>query len=54
MNLEQFQATVGRLAGLGMTGGGLVIGWRQADNHVLMTGPVALEFSGRLPELETA
>jgi diaminopimelate epimerase len=44
----------GRLAVLEMTGGELVIDWRQADNHVLMTGPVALEFSGRLPELEIA
>jgi diaminopimelate epimerase len=29
-------------------GGELVIDWRESDNHVLMTGPVELEFSGAL------
>ena len=29
--------------------GELTIEWREADNHVLMTGPVAVEFPGRLP-----
>ena len=29
--------------------GELTIEWREADNHVLMTGPVAVEFTGRLP-----
>ena len=28
-------------------GGELVIEWREADDHVLMTGPVALEYEGR-------
>lgn len=29
--------------------GELVIEWREADGHVLMTGPVAVEFAGQLP-----
>ena len=32
-----------------MNGGDLVIDWRAADDHVLMTGPVAVEFTGTLP-----
>ena len=40
----------GRKATLEMDGGLLEIEWRESDNHVLMTGPVAVEFSGRLPE----
>ena len=32
-----------------MNGGDLVIEWRAADEHVLMTGPVAVEFTGTLP-----
>lgn len=32
--------------------GSLHIEWREADGHVIMTGPVELEFTGRLPELE--
>lgn len=31
-----------------LPGGDLTIHWREADGHVLMTGPVAHEFSGRL------
>lgn len=31
-----------------LPGGDLSIFWREADGHVLMTGPVAHEFSGRL------
>jgi len=30
-------------------GGELVIEWRESDGHVLMTGPVAVEFTGTLP-----
>jgi diaminopimelate epimerase len=30
-------------------GGELTIEWREADGHVLMTGPVAVEFTGTLP-----
>ena len=32
-----------------MDGGELQIEWRRSDRHVLMTGPVAVEFTGRLP-----
>jgi diaminopimelate epimerase len=38
-----------RRAVLELDGGELTIEWREADGHVLMTGPVALEFTGRLP-----
>ena len=33
-----------------MDGGELVIEWRESDNHVLMTGPVAFEFAGTLDD----
>jgi diaminopimelate epimerase len=39
-----------RKATLEMDGGDLVIEWRESDGHVLMTGPVEVEFSGVLPE----
>jgi len=32
-----------------LPGGNLVIEWREADGHVLMTGPYALDFEGKLP-----
>jgi diaminopimelate epimerase len=35
-----------------MDGGELLIEWRESDDHVLMTGPVAVEFAGHLPTLE--
>jgi diaminopimelate epimerase len=35
-----------------LDGGELEISWRPADRHVLMTGPVSVEFSGHLPHLE--
>jgi diaminopimelate epimerase len=38
-----------RKAVVEMNGGELIIDWRAADNHVLMTGPVAIEFTGSLP-----
>jgi diaminopimelate epimerase len=41
---------VGRKAVLELDGGELEIEWREADGHVLMTGPVAVEFTGTLPE----
>ena len=34
-------------------GGELWIDWNDGDNHVLMTGPVRVEFTGYLPPLET-
>ena len=39
----------GRKATIEMNGGELTIDWREMDNHVLMTGPVAVEFTGTLP-----
>jgi diaminopimelate epimerase len=41
---------VGRKAVLELDGGELEIDWRESDGHVLMTGPVAMEFTGTLPE----
>jgi diaminopimelate epimerase len=38
-----------RKATVEMDGGDLTIEWRQSDNHVLMTGPVEVEFTGTLP-----
>ncbi len=38
-----------------LPGGDLLIEWRERDDHVLMTGPVAYEFEGRFdPKLFTA
>ena len=37
-----------RKAELILDGGSLDIEWREADGHVLMTGPVAISFSGTL------
>jgi diaminopimelate epimerase len=39
----------GRKATVEMDGGDLVIEWRRDDDHVLMTGPIAVEFTGVLP-----
>jgi len=38
-----------RSATLELDGGELRIDWRESDDHVLMTGPVAVEFTGVLP-----
>ncbi len=43
---------VDSVATIEMDGGDLRIRWRQ-DGHVLMTGPVTVEFIGRLPLAET-
>ena len=32
-----------------MDGGELVVEWREADGHVIMTGPAVLDFAGALP-----
>jgi diaminopimelate epimerase len=40
---------VDRKATVEALGGELTIEWREADGHVLMTGPVAVEFIGNLP-----
>ena len=44
------QARAGAPVAVVVDGGELTIEWREADGHVLMTGPVAVEFSGVLPE----
>src|SRR5579885_1379318 len=36
-----------RTAVVALPGGELTIVWRESDDHVLMTGPVAFEFAGR-------
>ncbi|MDP1872652.1 diaminopimelate epimerase [Phenylobacterium sp.] len=38
-----------RTARLELDGGDLTIEWREADNHVIMTGPASLDFTGTLP-----
>ena len=38
-----------RLVRVLMDGGELQIDWRESDDHVLMTGPVEIEFTGVLP-----
>jgi diaminopimelate epimerase len=38
-----------RKATIQALGGELVIEWRESEGHVLMTGPVAVEFTGNLP-----
>ena len=40
---------VDRKATLELDGGDLVIEWRAADDHVIMTGPAKLDFAGNLP-----
>nr|WP_295109909.1 diaminopimelate epimerase [uncultured Caulobacter sp.] len=32
--------------------GSLVIEWRERDGHVIMTGPVSMDFAGKLPDSE--
>lgn len=39
-----------RLMTVSLPGGNLQIEWREEDSHILMTGPVAYEFDGVLPE----
>lgn len=39
----------GRKVTVTLPGGDLIIEWREADGHVLMTGPYALDFEGTLP-----
>ena len=39
----------GRKVTVSSPGGDLVIEWREADGHVLMTGPYELDFEGMLP-----
>jgi len=44
---------VDRRAVVQLDGGELLIDWSAEDGHVRMTGPVSVEFTGRLPSLET-
>jgi diaminopimelate epimerase len=37
-----------------LDGGELLIDWRVSDDHVIMTGPVSIDFTGRLPDGVTA
>jgi len=37
-----------RVARVSLPGGDLTIEWRESDDHVLMTGPVELEFETTL------
>jgi diaminopimelate epimerase len=42
----------GRTAEIHLPGGALSIEWRDADDHIVMTGPAALSFEGRIgPDL---
>jgi diaminopimelate epimerase len=38
-----------RKATLELDGGELTVEWRESDNHVIMTGPLEIEFTGTLP-----
>jgi diaminopimelate epimerase len=38
----------GREAAIELPGGELTIAWRRQDGHVLMTGPVAMAFTGEV------
>jgi diaminopimelate epimerase len=40
---------VDRKATLELDGGELTVEWRESDNHVIMTGPLEIEFTGNLP-----
>jgi diaminopimelate epimerase len=40
---------VDRKASVEFAGGALEIEWRESDGHVLMTGPIEVEFTGNLP-----
>jgi diaminopimelate epimerase len=39
---------VGRYVRVLLDGGELVVDWRETDDHVLMTGPIEIEFTGTL------
>ena len=39
----------GRKAIVTLPGGDLAMDWRESDDHILMTGPIAYEFEGTLP-----
>jgi diaminopimelate epimerase len=39
----------GRHVTVTLPGGDLVIDWRDGDDHILMTGPFALDYQGTIP-----
>jgi diaminopimelate epimerase len=39
----------GRHVTVTLPGGDLVIDWRENDDHILMTGPFALDYQGTIP-----
>lgn len=39
-----------RKATVTLDGGDLAIEWRESDNHIIMTGPIALDFEGRFSD----
>jgi diaminopimelate epimerase len=42
----------GRRAVIDTDGGELIVDWRESDGHVLMNGPVEVEYTGRMPPLQ--
>lgn len=40
----------GRKATVSLDGGDLAVEWREEDNHIIMTGPIAFDGDGTLPE----
>jgi len=47
----QRRGLTGRRAVIETDGGELVVEWRESDGHVLLAGPVEVEFTGRMPEV---
>jgi len=43
------RGVAGRKVKVTLPGGNLLIEWRESDDHILMTGPYALDFEGTLP-----
>ena len=46
--LSNGKKLTGRSVMVTLPGGPLAIAWREADDHILMTGPFALDYEGRL------
>ncbi len=40
---------IGRKVTVTLPGGDLIIDWREGDDHILMTGPFALDYQGTIP-----
>ena len=43
------RALTGRKVTVTLPGGDLIIDWRENDDHILMTGPFALDYQGTIP-----